>query len=286
MAPFKLACPSNTNHAICILQLELMRTLLLSFLSLSLLLTACGSAETEISETVETDPAPAAAPEKSLADKILDQAITAHSDGKYDTAHYQFIFRGKIYTFHNDGGDFTYTLTQKKEGSIQFDQLINGEFTREIDGKRVTLTAKEIASGTEGLNSVVYFATLPHKLTDAAVNLEHGGTVSINGSTYDALDVNFDKEGGGVDHDDNFRYWINQETHRIDYLAYDYLTNDGGVRFRSAFNPRVVDGVLFQDYINFKAPVGTALADLPGMLEKETLEELSIIATEDVVQLD
>jgi hypothetical protein len=286
LAPSSWLASGNPNHAIRILQLELMRTLLFSFLSLCLLFTACESAVSETTETVETDPAPAAAPEKSLAEKILDQAIMAHSDGKYDTAHYQFVFRGKIYTFHNEGGDFAYTLTQKKEGGIQFDQLINGEFTREIDGKRVTLTAKETASGTEALNSVIYFVTLPHKLTDAAVNLEHGGTISINGSTYDALDVNFDKEGGGVDHDDNFRYWINQETHRIDYLAYDYLTNGGGVRFRSAYNPRVVDGILFQDYINFKAPVGTALADLPEMLEKETLEELSTIASEDVVQLD
>jgi hypothetical protein len=150
----------------------------------------------------------------------------------------------------------------------------------------VTLTAKETAVGTEALNSVIYFATLPHKLNDAAVNLGHGGTLTIDGRTYDALDVNFDKEGGGVDHDDNFRYWINQETHRIDYLAYDYLTNGGGVRFRSAYNPRVVDGVLFQDYINFKAPLGSALADLPSMFENETLEKLSVIATEDVVQLD
>ena len=263
-----------------------MRTLLFSFLSLCLMLTTCDSAVTETTDAVETELAPAAAPEKSPAEKILDQAITAHGGGKYDTAHYQFVFRDKTYTFHNDGGDFTYTLTQEKDGATQFDQLINGKFTREVDGKPITLTAKETASGTEALNSVVYFATLPHKLTDAAVNLGYGGTITINGSTYDALDVNFDKEGGGVDHDDNFRYWINQETHHIDYLAYDYLTNDGGVRFRSAYNPRVVDGILFQDYINYKAPLGTALADLPGMLEKGTLEKLSVIATEDVVQLD
>ncbi|MFT6000116.1 MAG: hypothetical protein ACI81P_002576 [Neolewinella sp.] len=263
-----------------------MRTLLFSFLSLCLLFTTCESAVRETTEAVVTDFAPAAAPEKSPAEKILDQVILAHSDGKYDAAHYQFVFRDKTYTFHNDGGNSTYTLTQKKDGSTQFDQLINGIFTRQIAGKPVTLTTKETASGTEGLNSVIYFATLPHKLSDPAVNLHHDGTIMVKGKSYDALEVNFKKEGGGVDHDDNFRYWINQETHRIDYLAYDYLTSGGGVRFRSAYNPRVVDGILFQDYINFKAPLGTALASLPEMLEKETLEKLSVIATEDVVQLD
>ncbi|MFK8163921.1 MAG: DUF6503 family protein [Lewinella sp.] len=249
------------------------------------LFSTCESAATEPGVTIETDPAPAAAPEKSPAELVLDQALAAHGSGKYDEAHFQFVFREKTYTFHNDGGNYTYTLTQEKDDVIQFDQLINGEFTRQVDGQAVSLTAKEMASGTEGLNSVIYFATLPHKLSDAAVNLHHAGTDTVKGERYDVLDVNFNKEGGGVDHDDNFRYWFNQKTHRIDYLAYDYLTNGGGVRFRSAYNPRVVDGVLFQDYVNYKAPLGTPLADLGPMFDKEELEKLSVIATEEVVRV-
>jgi hypothetical protein len=266
-----------------------MRILLFSLVSFFLLFTACESVTTETEGSVETPPAPApiaiGAPEKSPAELVLDQAIAAHSSGKYDEAHYQFVFREKTYTFHNDEGSYTYTLTHEKDGAAHFDQLVNGEFSRMIDGKAVSLTAKETASGTEGLNSVIYFATLPHKLSDPAVNLQHAGTNTIKGETYDVLEVNFNKEGGGVDHDDNFRYWINQATHRIDFLAYDYLTSGGGVRFRSAYNPRVVDGVLFQDYINYKAPTGTPLADLAAMFDKDELEELSVIATEEIVSI-
>jgi hypothetical protein len=52
--------------------------------------------------------------------------------------------------------------------------------------------------------------------------------------------------------DDELHYWINKDTHKIDYLAYSCQVNDGGVRFRSAFNTRVA-GVTFQDYINYEA---------------------------------
>lgn len=260
-----------------------MLRLLLSGCTFLLLFTACQSGDPVASAAVETDPAPASAPEKTPAERVLAQAVEAHGGSKYDQAHYQFVFREKTYTFRNDNGKYHYTMTQETEEGTRYDQLANGVFNREVAGESVPLTDKETASGIEAVNSVIYFATLPYKLQDPAVNLQLAGTDTIKGMVYDVLDVNFDQEGGGVDHDDNFRYWFNQQTHRMDYLAYDYLTNGGGVRFRSAYNPRVVDGILFQDYVNYKAPVGTALADLPEWYETGKLEELSVIATEEVV---
>jgi hypothetical protein len=41
------------------------------------------------------------------------------------------------------------------------------------------------------------------------------------------------------------------------------------VRFRTAFNTRVIDGLTFQDYINYEAPIGTPLKDLPKLYEQE-----------------
>ena len=66
---------------------------------------------------------------------------------------------------------------------------------------------------------------------------------------------------------------------------YKRQVNGGGVRFRAAYNTRTVGGILFQDYVNYKAPVGTPLADLPVLYEKEELKKLSVIATESVVKL-
>ena len=264
------------------------------------LFTACQSADNSATEKVETGLAPAhsagsvttAAPAPSpkvldpAALSILDRAHEAHGGQRYHQANYGFTFRDKQFEFITKNGNETYSSFYDKEGKTYFDRIEGGAFYRLIDDVPQTLSEKETNSGFEALNSVIYFATLPHKLRDPAVNLFTAGTATIKGKTYDVLRVNFDEEGGGVDHDDNFLYWINQETDRIDYLAYDYKTNKGGVRFRSAFNPRVVAGILFQDYVNYKAPLGTLLADLPGLFEKGELEELSIIATEGVMQLD
>ena len=122
-------------------------------------------------------------------------------------------------------------------------------------------------------------------MKDKSVNKKHVGKTSIKEKNYDVVQVTFDKEGGGKDHDDQYHYWINDETHLIDYLAYNYTVNKGGVRFRSAYNTRSIDGIIFQDYINYKAPVGTPLINLPKLYEADQLKQLSLIKTENVVKL-
>jgi hypothetical protein len=245
-------------------------------------------AQSEQSEeplTEEITAVPEATEPATSSDQLLAKAVEAHGGEGYDTAHYGFTFRKKAYTFKNDDNRFLYTVTSEKDEKKIVDRLENGQLTRTIDGEQVELTEKQNASATEALNSVIYFATLPHKLLDPAVNLERQTAVSIKDNSYDVLKVNFDEAGGGTDHDDNFRYWINQKTDRIDYLAYDYRTSGGGVRFRSAYNPRIVGGILFQDYVNYKADVGTSLDDLPALYEQGQLKELSRIETEEVVAL-
>lgn len=219
------------------------------------------------------------------ASELLNKALKAHGGKKYKKAHYQFIFRDKVYRFKNNKDSYEYSVRKTVNGAQVFDQLSNGDFSRSINGLDSSLGKKETMGASSGLNSVIYFATLPYKLLDPAVNLAHGGTTTVNGVNYELLQVTFNEEGGGIDHDDQFIYWIRTDNHRIDFLAYNYQVNGGGVRFRAAYNTRNVGGILFQDYVNYKAPVGTPLADLPALYEKEELKKLSVIATESVVKL-
>ncbi|MFK7969401.1 MAG: DUF6503 family protein [Bacteroidia bacterium] len=258
--------------------------------ALSLCFFACSHSEQAPKETEQkvqiTEAAPPpATKEITKADIVLNQAFEAHGGEAYNSAHYEFVFRKKQYTFHNSGSDFRYTVERSEKGNSVVDILDQNGFQRLVDGKPDTLSEKKIAGYTGSVNSVIYFVTLPHKLLDPAVNLRHQGRAAIAGKDYDVLEVYFDEEGGGTDHDDEFYYWINSETHLIDYLAYSYRVNGGGVRFRSAYNPRTVDGIVFQDYVNYKAPVGTHLAELPGLFEEDKLEKLSLIETEDVRSL-
>jgi len=217
---------------------------------------------------------------------IVNDAIKAHGGDLYDVANYQFVFRDKVFTFNNRNG-YTYKVNSIDSlGNRIEDKLMNGSFSRKVNEEVVELSQKDVVKYSDALNSVIYFATLPHKLNDKAVKKEDVGETVIKGEDYDVIRVTFGKEGGGTDHDDIFMYWINKKSHYVNYLAYSYSVNDGGVRFRSAYNPRTIDGIRFQDYINWEAPVGTPLKELPAMFEKGQLKELSRIETEDIQNLN
>ncbi len=117
----------------------------------------------------------------------------------------------------------------------------------------------------ESLNSVLYFALLPRPLSDAAVQPRHLGEATIGDEQYQVLDVTFGREGGGRDWQDRFVYWIHDERHTIDYLAYAFHVNGGGIRFREAFGARDVGGVRVQNYRNF-APTDQTMT--PNELER------------------
>lgn len=219
----------------------------------------------------------------SKADSIVNETIEAHGGKLYDTADYSFIFRGKKYRIQNSGSDYSYSSEIQKGDSLIKDVMTANKFERTINSNLQTLSKEDSGTYGEALNSVIYFATLPYKLQDASVNKEFIEETTIKGKQYDVIQVTFGQDGGGKDFDDEYHYWINKDTHKIDYLAYNYVVNDGGVRFRSAFNTRVIDGVTFQDYINYEAPVKTALKDLPKLYEQGKLKEVSQILTEKVV---
>jgi len=145
------------------------------------------------------------------------------------------------------------------------------------------LTDKQVDSYAESVNSVHYFVALPLGLNDDAVNQQYLGKVQIKGKTYHKVQISFIEDGGGVDFEDVFIYWFNETNYRLEYLAYQYHVNGGGIRFRQAINSRRVSGVLFHDYINYKADhKQVLLADTDALFEAGRLEELSRIITENV----
>ncbi len=216
------------------------------------------------------------------ADTIISNAISAHGGNLYETANYSFVFRDKKYSFKNNNNIYIYSSEIEKKDSIIKDVLTNDKFERYINNKLQVLTEEENSKYTEALNSVIYFATLPHKLKDVSANKKYIEERSIKGEVYEVIEVTFKQEGGGKDFEDEFYYWINQKTNKIDYLAYNYKVNKGGVRFRSAYNTRIVGGITFQDYINYEAPLGTPLKVLPKLFEEGKLKELSRIEIENI----
>ncbi len=70
----------------------------------------------------------------------------------------------------------------------------------------------------------------------------------------------------------------------MDYLAYLYHTDGGGLRFREAINQRRVNGILIQDYVNLKPEdEGIDIMTIAELYEAGELKVLSEIINEKVV---
>ena len=222
------------------------------------------------------------------AQQIVDKAIQANGANLFASKKVSFTFRNKEYSAKRLNGDYIYSRSfQDSTGMIE-DQLINSsEFTRTLNGEEVSLSEEWRGRYGNSVNSVLYFVEILYRLNDAAVNKTYEGTESIRGEVYHIIKVTFGQENGGEDFQDEYRYWIHSEDYTLDYLAYNYLTDGGGVRFREAYDREVIGGITFQNYVNLKpASKETPLSELGMLFEKGELEKLSYIVNDDIKVVD
>lgn len=250
----------------------------LFIISLVLLLASC-------SEEIVTEK-----PITNLQNESLDAAIEiiakmqkGHGVKNIDGKEIAFSFRNKVYSrysFNNQYGYSRYGLNE--EGKMVIDSWRGDDFKRTINNVEVQITDKEENAYKNSINSVFYFALLPLSLSDPAVNIQLLGDVKVIGKMYTKIKVTFNEDGGGEDFKDVFIYWMNKETNTMDFLAYEYFTEGGGIRFRESFNPRNIGGFLFQDYNNFKPSLGIELIDMDKAFERGELEQVSEIVLEEI----
>lgn len=218
------------------------------------------------------------------AQEIVDRAIQNHGMTDIQGKTIQFSFRDREYSVSREAYRYVYTRSWEDDslGYVKDVLLNSSQLTRTIDGDTVELSEEWATKYASSVNSVLYFFQIPLVLNDPGAIKSYSGKFSIEGEVYWAVEVTFQEEGGGEDYDDVFIYWIHEDQYTVDYLAYLYRTEGGGIRFRKAINRREVNGVVIQDYINYKADKGIRLADLPQLYTSGKLEELSRIINEQV----
>ena len=221
--------------------------------------------------------------EEFSADEIIDKTIENAGGENYRNATIEFKFRENNYKSVRNGGEFLLEREIKDSLDTIRDIVSNTGYKRFLNDSLVTVADTMVVKYTGSINSVHYFAHLPYGLNDKAVNKKLVGDAEINGMPYYQLKVTFSQDGGGTDHHDEFLYWIHKENFTIDYLAYKFHINEGGLRFREAYNPRVIEGIRFVDYKNYtQEDFNTDLCQLDELFEEGKLKLLSKIETEDV----
>ncbi len=219
------------------------------------------------------------------AQKIVDKAIEVHGGKKYDDLKIEFDFRNRHYKAERKEDVFKYERIFVDTADQKFhDILTNDTLTRSVNGESVDLPEKQRSAYSNSINSVIYFILLPYFLNDPAVMKDYIGDEKINGLDYQKVKVTFKQENGGKDFEDEFIYWINTKTHAMDYLAYNYLVDGGGARFRKAYNIRNIKELRFADYVNYKPIEKTRdINTFANLFQNQGLKELSKIESENII---
>lgn len=216
------------------------------------------------------------------ARRIIADAIEAHGGERYQKARIEFDFRQFHLNLEHHDGRFRYERTHRDSAGVVIREVLtNDDFARSLNGQRQALDSAARSKWSNAVNAMAYFALLPAKLADPAVQPEYLGETALDGQAYDKIRVTFRQEGGGKDFEDVFFYWFNRRTHTMDFLSY----SEGGARFRRAINPQTVGGIRMQDYINYTTTPGdtaTNVGDFDRKYAAGQLRELSRIEQRNV----
>lgn len=219
------------------------------------------------------------------ANEIVDKAILVSGGALYETSKIGFKFRDKEYESEGKG-----TILKRKFESDSLNYIdikTNTDFQRYIDDTLVVVADSLSFLYEDAINSVHYFAQLPYRLNDKAVHKTLLKEEQFNNKSYYLVQVTFNENGGGTDFEDTYYYWFNKETFKPDFLAYDFHTNGGGVRFRKAYHERYVNGIRFVDYENYKPKnevvtieniADVYKANQLDLLSKIELENISVVS--------
>ncbi|MGA1545335.1 MAG: DUF6503 family protein [Flavobacteriaceae bacterium] len=221
--------------------------------------------------------------EKPTVEEIIERSIASHGWNQNEHT-ISFDFRDYSYELTRKKGFYSFQRSTEKEGNHLKDVMTSQHpLQRFQNGEQIKLKDSMAKVYSNSLNSVMYFFQLPKPLKDGAVISELLGSTQILDQFYWVVKVSFTEQGGGDDFQDEYRYWINQKNHEIDYLAYNYLTDGGGTRFRKAKNKRTMSGFLFQDYTNYRPQdKRVSLDSLPSLFEKGLLVEVSEIENKNI----
>jgi hypothetical protein len=128
----------------------------------------------------------------------------------------------------------------------------------------------------------VYFVFLPYRLNDPSVIQRDLGLETWEGRQLHKVKVTF-PPGSSSDAQDEFIYWFDPTTARLEQFAYSFEDDPDGIRFRRLSNYRRIGGILFFDQENLGVEGDEYSVDqiTPAFVE-QSMREISIITLEDV----
>ncbi len=218
--------------------------------------------------------------------EIVDRAIEYHGGELYQNSETELDVCSKSGCFHVrarlDGGRFAFEVrgqTRDGERRVEWSQ---DDLRLFVDGEETSF-APEAAQGLrDWVNARVYFCFLPFRLNDPSVYKEDLGLESWNDRDLHKVKVTF-APGSSTDANDEYLYWLDPETGRVEQFAYSFHGRPGGLRFRRAVSHRRVGGLLFFDQENLGVEGKKLSVDqiTPEFVAKR-MREISVVTLESI----
>lgn len=246
-----------------------MRVALVTVVAACVLSSACGTSETP--------------PENLLP--IVAKAIEFHGGDLYERSKTTMTISSRSGRFQieatRDGDRYDYVVT----GTVGGDErerrvrLTNDSVEEWRNGEPFDLDEQAATRARAYVDARVFFPLLPFTLRGGDVHFEDLGLEPWFGRDLHKVRVSF-TPGTSNDADDNYMFWFDPETGRMEQFGYDF---SGGLRFRKAIEFERVGGLLFSTQENYAVDGGRIpVTTLSEAYVAENMELLSTVAISDV----
>lgn len=218
--------------------------------------------------------------------EIVDRAIEHHGGALYRHSATSLGVCSKSGCFDLwvkvDGDRTEYEVTGKVRAGERRVRATPERVEHWIDGEMVPVEPGGEQVLRDWAMARIYFPFLPYRLNDPSVFKQALGSETWDGRALDKVKVTF-AAGSSTDADDQYMYWFDPETGRVEMLAYSFHTGDGGLRFRRATNHRRVGGILFFDQENLGADgPGLSVDQIDPAFVAERMRPISTVRLENI----
>ncbi len=216
---------------------------------------------------------------------IVDRSIAFHGGDRYRHSTTELDLCSKSGCFHVrstvDGGLFEHSVSGRSGGGDIEARITNDSVEVRRDGETIDVTGEE-QRYRNFVMARVYFPFLPYRLHDPGVFKRDLGIVDWQGRSLHKVKVTF-AHGSSTDADDEYMYWFDPETGRVELFAYSYQTGGPGLRFRRAIDHRRIGGILFFDQENYGIEgEGVSVDDIAPAFVEEKMRHVSTVRLRNV----
>ncbi len=210
---------------------------------------------------------------------IVDKSIAFHGGAKYSRSSTQLKMCSKsgCYELRSRvlGGSFDLEVLGPAGQHQRRARITNDLVELRVDGEAVEVSKADEPRIRSWVMARIYFVFLPFRLNDPSVVKQDLGSDIWHGRSLRKVKISF-VAGSSPGADDEFLYWFDPKTGRLEQFAYSFAGNPGGLRFRRAFNYQRVGEILFFDQEN-RGIEGRGLS--VEQISPETVAEWPVIST-------